>query len=452
MAVAGDRRRVRIRRARDPRHEAGHAAAGVPALHERGRPRVVHGRRHQHAGGAGERRGDDSESRSRRAAVRGTHARARSRSRQARASRCVSTRSATRTGTRARADDRDARRRNRRVRDHRSRDGRDRDRDDRRVRRHDVATAIERSALPPGVLARRRRPDRRLVVHGARRSDRERAVPRRVSVRVRRAEGLARAGARARVRSERRVRAGWSESRRAAHRGRARARRALPAFSVPTAGSRSGPGSAGVQRLPDRVHPPRHAGRRHAARRRSIGASIDRGLSYLQNQLREQPPQVQSVAGVGRDAGVCGEGAGGVRPQHARGSHAARRAGRATADLRGVLPGRRATRPRTIVAPRYQDLVRRLANARARRAPIAPSSRKSTIRRATGCGTRTRARPRWCSTASRGAATATRSWRRSRAGCSPCARTADGGRRTRTGWRSKRSSATTARWKRTCPT
>ena len=71
MAVAGDMAvALRLRRARDPRHEAADAAAGVPALPRQGRPRVVRRRRHQRRQGRRQRRRDDAEPRSRRAAVR----------------------------------------------------------------------------------------------------------------------------------------------------------------------------------------------------------------------------------------------------------------------------------------------------------------------------------------------------------------------------------------------
>ena len=70
----GGRRRhgvaVRIRRARDPRHEAADAAAGVPALPSQGRPRVLRRRGHQLGNDAGDAVVTIQSSRSRHAAVR----------------------------------------------------------------------------------------------------------------------------------------------------------------------------------------------------------------------------------------------------------------------------------------------------------------------------------------------------------------------------------------------
>ena len=451
MAVAGDQAsQLRIRRARDPRHEAADAAAGVPALPEQGRPRVVRRRRHERRQGRRRRRRHDSEPRSGSAAVR----RRRDADGPPRAGRVASPVKfdavATRRRQRARADDRDARRRDRRVRDAAARQRRRCGR--RRPRRTATrrARATERIALPPGVLP------------GAGGLTVELA-----------STALVGLGESARYLDEYPYECAEQKASRALAlllasdlggaftlsgikpgRYRAAGRRALNelyGYQCADGGFSLWPGAVRHRvRLPHRVRPPRDEGRRHAARSRSIASAVEARAGLSGTEL-------QAAAAGGRSGGPSGRASQafavkvlaefGRKP--AADIDAARRAGRSPADLRAVLPGRRACRlqrSRSALSgrrPASDERAPHRRRSRARRGNRRRRARVAVEHERARDGRRAR-RP-LAAQGRRDARGAARALARSRR-----ARTAGGARRTRTRWRSRRSSPTTARSRAAC--
>ena len=243
----GGRRRLivalRIGVGGDQGQQAGDAARRVPALHGAGRSRVVRRRRHQHA--ADGRRGDDHDQEPRPVAARVPgHRVAIGAARRGvdRADPLRRDRARHRHG--ARADDRRARQRDRRVRDDAADQRAGTARDQRRVRRRHRRTRHRAPRAAGRHRARARRPPRESFVDGARRPRRRRALPRRLRLLVRRAEVVepARAGACGRPRHG--VRHGPASRRPTTAHARRSSSPSCRTIAAPTAASTTGAAAA----------------------------------------------------------------------------------------------------------------------------------------------------------------------------------------------------------------
>ena len=259
----------------------------------------------------------------------------------------------------------------------------------------------------------------------ARRPGRRRALPRRLSVRLRRAEGLERAGAGA-GRGSRHAPSRWAASRRPTiARARRRCSTSCRSYQCADGGfrllARQLPHR---QRLPHELRAARDEGRATLGIGVGQGASINRALDFLDAQLKKSRRPIKcsgcrSGARARRSASRCSPSTAATRT---RTSRVSLRHGRSAAGLRARRTSPTRWRPRTIA----RTALRRCRpapderGAGRRRSGAHRGNRRRRARR--GSGTPTSARPRSCSTASCAAATIRSSCRGWCAGCSPRAR------------------------------